>query len=196
MEVTKPLVFSFIMKYQNSPAFAKALDRGDVLKSFRKLFHIPKIGRKPSLYFTGNSLGLQAKSTKRFIAEELNDWARLGVEGHFQAKRPWYDFHKFSKKALARLVGAKTSEVVAMNQLTVNLHLMMVSFYRPAGKRFKIITEAGAFSSDQYAFESHMKMNATGEPGFLAGEAMVELQPRPGGFYLRTEHILGAIRQH
>jgi len=184
------------MKYQNSLAFAKALDRVDPLKPFRTLFHIPKIGRKQSLYFTGNSLGLQPKSTKRFITEELNDWARLGVEGHFHAKRPWYHFHKFSKKALAHLVGAKPSEVVAMNQLTVNLHLMMVSFYRPSGKRFKIITEAGAFSSDQYAFESQVNLRSVVEQVFRCEEAIVELQPRPGEFYLRTEDILRAIEEH
>jgi kynureninase len=183
-----------IMRYQNSLAFAKALDRADVLKSFRKLFHIPQIGSKSSLYFTGNSLGLQPKSTQRFIAEELNDWARLGVEGHFHAKRPWYHFHKFSKKALARLAGAKPSEVVAMNQLTINLHLMMVSFYRPSGKRFKIMTEAGAFSSDQYAFESQVNLAAgTGGQGFSREEAIVELQPRPGEYCLRTEDIVRAI---
>ncbi|HMI68022.1 MAG TPA: kynureninase [Cyclobacteriaceae bacterium] len=184
------------MKYQNSLAFAKALDRADPLKSFRTLFHIPKIDRKQSLYFTGNSLGLQPKSTKRFITEELNDWAKLGVEGHFHAKRPWYYYHKFSKKALAHLVGAKPSEVVAMNQLTVNLQLMMVSFYRPSGKRFKIITEAGAFSSDQYAFESQVNLRSVGEQVFRREEAIVELQPRPGEFSLRTEDILRAIEEH
>src|SRR6267142_1199560 len=184
------------MKYQNSLAFAKALDRADVLKSFRKLFFIPKVRSKPSLYFTGNSLGLQPKSTKRFLTEELNDWARLGVDGHFHAKRPWYYFHKFSKKALAGLAGAKPAEVVAMNQLTVNLHLMMVSFYRPSGKRFKIITEAGAFSSDQYAFESHVNLSSTGERVFRPAEALVELQPRPGEFCLRTGDILTAIEDH
>jgi len=185
------------MKYNNSLSFAKALDRADVLKSFRKLFYIPQIGSKPSLYFTGNSLGLQPKSTLRFIAEELNDWARLGVEGHFHAKRPWYHFHKFSKNALARLAGAKPSEVVAMNQLTVNLHLMMVSFYRPSGKRFKIMTEAGAFSSDQYAFESQVNLAAgTGGQGFNREEAIIELQPRPGEYCLRTEDILRAIADH
>src|SRR5258706_13451190 len=184
------------MKYQNSLAIAKALDRADSLKSFRTLFHIAKSGRKQSLYFTGNSLGLQPKSTKRFITEELNDWAKLGAEGHFHAKRPWYYYHKFTKKALAHLVGAKPSEVVAMNQLTVNLHLMMVSFYRPSGKRFKIITEAGAFSSDQYAFESQVNLSSTDEGEFRRGEALVELQPRPGEFWLRTEDILRAIERH
>ncbi len=184
------------MKYENSLTFAKALDRADVLRSFRKLFYIPKTGRKPSLYLAGNSLGLQPKSTGRFITEELNDWARLGVEGHFHAKRPWYYFHKFSKKALAGLVGARPSEVVAMNQLTVNLQLMMVSFYQPSGKRFKIITEAGAFSSDQYVFESQVNLHSASEHRFHPEEAIVELQPRPGEFCLRTEDILRAIEDH
>ena len=184
------------MKYQSSLAFAKALDRADALKSFRKLFFIPRTGGRPSLYFTGNSLGLQPKSTKRFITDELNDWARMGVDGHYHGKRPWYYFHKFSKKALAGLVGARPAEVVAMNQLTVNLHLMMVSFYRPSGKRFKIITEAGAFSSDQYVFESQVNLNSTSEHTFRPEGALVELRPRPGEFCLRTEDILRAIEDH
>jgi len=139
------------MKFETSLQFAKKLDRQDPLRSFPSKFHLPRIKGKAAIYFAGNSLGLLPKTTKKFVEEELNDWARLGVEGHFHAKRPWLHYHKFSKKALSRIVGAKTTEVVAMNQLTVNLHLMMVSFYRPTKTRFKILTEAGAFSSDQYA---------------------------------------------
>lgn len=179
------------MKFENSLAFARQLDRQDSLKSFRKQFHLPKVKGKTAIYFTGNSLGLQPKSVKQSITQELNDWAGLGVEGHVHAKRPWLYYHKFSKKALARLVGAKPTEVVAMNQLTVNLHLMMATFYQPTKRRFKIITEAGAFSSDQYAFESQLKLH-----GIDPSEGLIELKPRPGEFTLRTEDILQAIHDH
>lgn len=176
------------MKYENSLAFARKLDKQDSLKLFRKQFHLPKIKGKQAIYFTGNSLGLQPKSAKASINQELNDWAALGVEGHTHAKRPWLYYHKFSKKALARLVGAKPSEVVSMNQLTVNLHLMLVSFYKPTKTRYKIITEAGAFSSDQYALESQLKFHNI-DPAI----GLIELKPKAGEFTLRTEDILKAI---
>jgi len=179
------------MKFENSLAFARKLDRQDSFKSFRNQFHLPKVKGKTAIYFTGNSLGLQPKSIKESIIQELIDWAALGVEGHVHAKRPWLYYHKFSKKALARLVGAKPTEVVAMNQLTVNLHLMMATFYQPTKKRFKIITEAGAFSSDQYAFESQLKFH-----GLDPSEGLIELRPRTGEFTLRTEDIVQAIHDH
>jgi kynureninase len=179
------------MKFENSLSFAKGLDKKDPLRKFKSEFHHPGKNGKPFLYLCGNSLGLQPKGVKRFITEELNDWARLGVEGHFHAKRPWLYYHKFSKKALAGIVGAKPSEVVAMNQLTVNLHLMLTSFYQPTKDRFKIITEAGAFSSDQYAFESQVKLHHLNP-----NEALIELSPRKGEYSLRTEDILSAIREH
>lgn len=169
-------------------AVAKKLDSDDPLKKFRKLFYFPKITGKTSFYFTGNSLGLQPITTKKFINEELSDWANLGVEGHLHGKRPWLYYHKFSKNALAKLVGAKPTEVVAMNQLTVNLHLMLISFYKPTAKRFKIITEAGAFSSDQYAFESQLKLH-----NINPKDALIELKPRTGEYNLRTEDIEKAI---
>jgi kynureninase len=177
--------------YKSTLVFAKSMDRNDPLKSFRKQFHLPKVNGKTALYFTGNSLGLQPITTKKFIDEELNDWAQLGVEGHLHSKRPWLYYHKFSKQALAKLVGAKPVEVVAMNQLTVNLHLMMASFYRPSKERFKIITEVGAFSSDQYALESQLKFH-----GFDPNEALIELKPREGEFTLRTEDIIRAIKDN
>lgn len=179
------------MKFQNSHTFAKSLDRQDPLRSFRNRFHLPEINGKAAIYFVGNSLGLQPKHTKKFINEELEDWARLGVEGHFDSRRPWVYYHKFAKKPLSQLVGAKPVEVIAMNQLTVNLHLLMVSFYNPTKERFKILTEHGAFSSDQYAFESRIKYH-----GLNTGEVLIELKPRPGESTLRTEDILDAIRQH
>jgi len=179
------------MNFENTRSFAKKLDTTDPLKSFRQKFHLPKIKGKSALYFTGNSLGLQPKATKAFLNQELSDWATLGVEGHFHAKRPWLYYHKFSKKTLAGLVGAKTLEVVAMNQLTVNLHLMMTSFYQPTPTRFKILTEAGAFSSDQYAFESQLKIH-----NIDPANGLIELKPRAGEYSLRTEDILKAIDDH
>lgn len=179
------------MKFENSLAFARKLDKQDSLRSFRQEFHLPKIKGKTAIYFTGNSLGLQPKSAKASVNQELEDWAALGVEGHVHARRPWLYYHKFSKKAVARLVGAKTGEVVSMNQLTVNLHLMMASFYRPTKTRYKILTEAGAFSSDQYAFESQLKFHHIN-----AEDGLIELKPRVGEFTLRTEDILKAIEDH
>nr|MCU0399136.1 kynureninase [Cyclobacteriaceae bacterium] len=163
------------MKFDNSIGFANSLDKVDPLKSFRSQFHIPKANGKPSLYFAGNSLGLQPKRVAQFINEELKDWSTLGVEGHLHGKRPWLYYHKYTKKALAELVGAKPIEVVAMHQLTVNLHLLMISFYNPTPQRFKIIAESGAFPSDQYAFESQIKLH-----GLDPVKALIELEPRKG----------------
>lgn len=179
------------MKFENSSSFARKLDQQDPLRSFRSRFHLPRVNGKTALYFTGNSLGLQPKTTKNFVNEELEDWAKLGVEGHVHSRRPWLYYHKFTKKTLARLTGAKPAEVVAMNQLTVNLHLMLVSFYNPTQERFKILTEHGAFSSDQYAFETQLKFH-----GLDPEQALIELKPRPGETVLRTEDILEAITTH
>ena len=179
------------MKFENTLSYARKLDQADPLKSFRQKFHLPKVNGKTALYFTGNSLGLQPKSAKSFINQELDDWATLGVEGHFHAKRPWLYYHKLSKKALASLVGAKPIEVVAMNQLTVNLHLMMTSFYQPTTGRYKILTEAGAFPSDQYAFESQLRLH-----NIHPDKGLIELKPRPREHLLRREDILNAIEDH
>lgn len=178
------------MKFHNSLSFAKDLDRKDPLKSFRTRFHIPRVHGKPAIYFTGNSLGLQPKTTRKFVDQELKDWAALGVEGHEHARRPWVTYHRLAKKALAQLCGAKPIEVVAMSQLTMNLHLLMVSFYRPNEQRFKIITERGAFSSDQYVFESQMKFHG------VDLSALIELSPRQGESFIRTEDIVQAIEDH
>ncbi len=178
-------------RFESSLAFAKKMDRNDPLKKFRSEFHLPKSNGKTAIYFTGNSLGLQPKSAAKFIREELADWATLGVEGHFHSHRPWLGYHKMSKKFLSKLVGANSKEIVAMNQLTVNLHLMMISFYRPTKTRFKILTEAGAFSSDQYAFESQVKFH-----GLDPQKAIIELSPRPGEFALQTEDIVRAIEEN
>ena len=179
------------MKFETSLEFAKKLDKADPLKSYRKLFHIPKIKSKSAIYLVGNSLGLQPKSVTKFVNEELEDWAKLGVEGHLHSRRPWLYYHQLSKQALADIVGAKPSEVIAMNQLTVNLHLLMVSFYNPSAKRYKIITEAGAFSSDQYVLESQVRYH-----DFDPEYAIIELKPRLTEYSLRTDDIVATIDHH
>jgi kynureninase len=179
-----------LMDFENNLKFARKLDREDPLRSFRKQFLLPKHKGKKAIYFTGNSLGLQPITTKEFLTEELREWASLGVDGHVKAKRPWVKYQHFTKKILASLTGSKPLEVVAMNHLTVNLHLMMVSFYQPTSKRFKIITEAGAFSSDLYALESQIRFH-----GLNAKNTLIELRPRPGETCLRTEDIELAIEE-
>ena len=180
------------MSNKNTLAYAQQLDNEDSLKAFRNRFHIPKLNGKEVIYFTGNSLGLQPKTTKTYIEEELDGWATLGVDGHFHSqKRPWFYYHKFSKEALAKIVGANPSEVVSMNNLTSNLHLMMVSFYQPTKTRYKILIEAGAFPSDQYAVESQIKFH-----GLPYDEALVEIAPREGEHNLRTEDIVSKIEEH
>lgn len=179
------------MNYQNTLAFAQSLDREDPLKAFRQRFFIPQHQGKDCIYLTGNSLGLQAKSTAQYIQQELNDWAAMGVEGHFHAKNPWMPYHEIFPKQLSAIVGCKEQEVVVMNQLTVNLHLLMVTFYRPTKQRYKIICEAKAFPSDQYALETQVRYH-----GFEPGDAIIEVQPREGEHTIRHEDILSAIRQH
>ena len=179
------------MKFEASLEFARKLDRADPLNSFRKQFQIAKVKGKPAIYLVGNSLGLQPKSTEKFVNEELDDWAKLGVDGHLHSRRPWLYYHKLTKQALANIVGAKPSEVTAMNQLTVNLHLLMVSFYKPDSKRYKIITEAGAFSSDQYVLESQVRFHH-----FDPEYSIVELKPRLTEYTLRTDDIVATIEHH
>ncbi len=179
------------MEYRNTPDFARELDARDLLKGYRKKFFIPQHDGKDAVYFTGNSLGLQARTTSRYVQQELDDWARLGVEGHFLAKNPWLPYHEIFPGQLSKIVGCHENEVVVMNQLTVNLHLLMVSFYRPNKQRYKIICEAKAFPSDQYAFESQARYH-----GFAPADAVIEVHPRDGGHTLRTEDILSTIKQH
>ena len=170
---------------------AQQLDREDPLASFRERFIIPVQEGKEQVYFLGNSLGLQPTTTAGYIDKIMKDWANLGVESFFHAPEPWMHYHDHLVKTLATVVGAKSSEVVVMNQLTVNLHLMLVSFYRPAGKRFKIICEAKAFPSDQYAFETHVRHH-----GFDPEKAVIEVKPREGELTLRTEDIISVIQEH
>lgn len=189
--------------FENSLAFAQARDAADPLRAFRNEFHFPQQEGRDVLYFTGNSLGLQPKAAAVALNQELNDWARFGVEGHFHAKHPWYSYHEELTPSLARLVGAMPEEVVAMNQLTSNLHFLMVSFYRPsfaspstslrAGaqdgpKRRKILTETRPFPSDTYAFASQIAFHG-GDPE----TDLIEVQPRAGEHTLRTEDILAKI---
>lgn len=179
------------MRYENTKESALRYDVEDPLAEYRFKFHMPKHNGEDVLYFTGNSLGLQPKSTRDAINRELDDWARLGVEGHFHAAKPWMPYHEFLTEKTARLVGAKPFEVVCMNQLTVNVHLLMVSFYRPRGMRFKIICEQKAFPSDQYALESQVKFH-----GYDPEEAIIEVGPRRGEHTIRHEDILDAIQKH
>jgi kynureninase len=179
------------MSFENNLDFAKQLDEKDELKSFRSKFFIPQHEGKDTVYFTGNSLGLQPKSTIKYIQQELNDWAQFGVEGHFHAKNPWLSYHEIFPKLLAPIVGAMEDELVIMNQLTVNLHLLMVSFYKPTIQRYKIICEAKAFPSDQYALESQVKFH-----GYNYEDAVVEVAPRAGEHAIRLEDILSTIELH
>lgn len=185
------LQHSFTMMHQNKLDFAKELDLQDELASFREQFFIPQINGKDSIYFTGNSLGLQPKAAREALGQELDDWAKFGVEGHFHAKNPWYSYHELFSNLAAKIVGAKPIEVVLMNSLTTNLHLLMVSFYRPQGKRVKIICEKKAFPSDQYAIESQIKFH-----GLSLDDALVEIAPREGKHIIEEEDIIEAIRIH
>ncbi|MES1226793.1 MAG: kynureninase, partial [Bacteroidota bacterium] len=179
------------MQFENSLLFAKQLDDNDVLKDFRNQFIIPSIDGKEQIYFLGNSLGLQPKTAETAIKEILGQWANYGVEGFFKGNDPWLKHHDKLVKTLSTIVGALPHEVVVMNQLTVNLHLMLVSFYNPRGKRNKIICEAKAFPSDQYVFETHVK-----SLGLNPEEIIIEVAPRNGEHTIRTEDILQAIEKN
>lgn len=161
---------------KNSLAYAQACDVQDPLRSFREAFHFPETPKgDPVVYLCGNSLGLQPKQTEQFIKEELESWRRLGVDGHTDGAHPWLPYHEFLTEQMAEIVGAKSGEVVVMNGLTANLHLMMVSFYRPTPERFKIIIEKDAFPSDRYAVESQLRFH-----GYDPAEALLLWAPAPG----------------
>jgi len=177
--------------YRFSEDFAKEMDENDPLKGFRSRFYFPKVDGREAIYFCGNSLGLQPKSTKDYIQKELDNWADLAVDGHFQGEDAWYHIRKKSKPALAEIVGAHEHEVVAMNNLSSNLHFLMVSFYQPTKERFKIITEAGAFPSDMYMLETQVKFH-----GLDPDQTIIELEPREGEHTLRTEDILKRIEEN
>ncbi|WP_396197285.1 kynureninase [Flavobacterium sp.] len=182
------------MIFQNTLEFAQSLDAQDALKSYRNEFIFPKVNGKQVIYFTGNSLGLQPKRTKQYVDEIMADWANLAVEGHFYADKPWWDYHERFAAPLSEIVGAKPTEVTVMNTLTVNLHLLMVSFYRPTQKKFKIICEEKAFPSDQYMFQSQIDFHSK-SVGFNPAEALVEIKRREGEHNIRIEDILAKIEE-
>lgn len=178
------------MNFENTREFARRLDQQDALARYRSEFYFPQINGKQVIYFTGNSLGLQSARAKRYVDEVMDDWAKLAVEGHFYADKPWWDYHERFADPLGKVVGALPDEVAVMNTLTVNLHLMMVSFYRPTEKRYKIICEEKAFPSDQYMIQSQV-----GFHGFNPNEAIVEIKRREGEHNIRPEDILSKIEE-
>ena len=178
------------MDFRWDKNFAKKLDNNDELSGYRNEFIFPQHDGENCIYLTGNSLGLQPKGAKAALQQELDDWGKYGVEGHFEAKNPWFAYHEMFADPLSEIVGAKPMEVVAMNGLTTNLHLMMVSFYRPTKERFKIICEGKAFPSDQYALETQVKHH-----GLKPDDVLVELEPREGEYNIRTEDVLKAIEE-
>ncbi len=177
--------------FEPGKSFAAQMDASDPLVHLRDRFHIPqtKIGDE-CVYLCGHSLGLQPKAARAYVEEELQDWAKLGVEGHFHAKHPWMPYHRFLTEDMATLAGARPSEVVVMNSLTVNLHLMMVSFYRPTSARHKILIERGAFPSDQYAVQSQIRFH-----GLDPASSLIELTPREGESCMRDEDIEALIER-
>ena len=171
--------------YKLGLEYALEQDQNDILKPYRNQFHIPKDEHGNDLiYMTGNSLGLQPKSTKKYVNQELEDWANLGVEGHTHGKTPWLAYHEFLTESMAKVVGAKPIEVIVMNTLTANLHFMMVSFYKPTKKRYKILIESDAFPSDKYAVESQLRHH-----GFDDKDGLVLWKPREGESILNYEDL-------
>jgi kynureninase len=179
------------VNYQDTLAFAQGLDEQDALASFRNEFIIPRHNGEDMIYLCGNSLGLQPKATTDVIAQQLDNWSKYAVEGWFDGDTPWMFYHKQLTNSLAGIVGALPAEVVAMNTLTVNLHFLLVSFYKPNNKRVKIMMEGGAFPSDQYAVESQIRFH-----GYDPEEAIIEVFPRDGEETLRTEDILQKINEN
>ena len=178
------------MTFENSLAFAQQLDAQDQLSHYQNEFSFPQVNGKNVIYFTGNSLGLQPKRAKTYVDEVMNDWANLAVEGHFYAEKPWWDYHERFANPLSKLVGALPSEVTVMNTLTVNLHLLMVSFYKPTATRYKIICEEKAFPSDQYLFQSQVNFH-----GYATEDAILEVKRREGEHNIRLEDVLAKINE-
>ncbi|MGF6844974.1 kynureninase [Chitinophaga sp. W3I9] len=176
------------MEYVASLAFAKEKDQQDTLNKFRAQFYFPQRNGKDAIYLCGNSLGLQPKNVKAAIEQELADWQQCAVEGYWAAKNPWLYYQQYCSKPLTAILGASQQELTVMNTLTVNLHLMMLSFYRPNKQRFKVLMEAGAFPSDQYAVETQVKFH-----GYDPESAIIEVSPRPGEHLIRLEDILEII---
>jgi kynureninase len=180
------------MTFSANEEFALQLDAEDPLRQFREKFHLP-LGQdgKPLIYLAGNSLGLMPRSARQVVEQELDDWAKLGVDAHLKAATPWYSYHETLREPMARLVGAKPNEVICMNSLTVNLHLMMATFYRPTKSRFKILMEEPAFPSDTYAIKTQIVHH-----GFDPQDALVLARPRGGEFTVRQDDIETALEKH
>jgi len=178
------------MQFQNTLSFAQQLDQEDELAVYRKEFIFPQHQGKDVIYFTGNSLGLQPKSAQKYVQDVMDDWANLAVEGHFYAEKPWWDYHERFAEPLSKIVGALPSEITVMNTLTINLHLLMVSFYKPTSTRFKIICEEKAFPSDQYLLESQLKFH-----GYSLEDALIEIKRRPNEHNIRQQDVLDAIKE-
>jgi len=179
------------MNFEATPEFAQLKDKEDKLAAFKHKFYFPQKNNKDVIYFCGNSLGLQAKTVQAAVQQELDDWKNLGIAGFLTAKNPWMHYQEYFKTSLAKIVGCKEDEVTVMNSLTVNLHLLMLTFYKPSATRFKIIMEAGAFPSDQYAIETQVKHHE-----FDPAEAVIEIAPRKGEKTIRNEDIIAAIEEH
>ncbi|MGL4582764.1 MAG: kynureninase [Flavobacterium sp.] len=176
------------MTFENTLAYAKSLDAQDPLAQYRDEFNFPKVNGKQVIYFTGNSLGLQPKKAVEYVSEVMKDWGDLAVEGHFYAEKPWWDYHERLSEPLSSIVGALPSEITVMNTLTVNLHVLMTTFYRPTSSKYKIICEEKAFPSDQYLIQSQVKLH-----NLDPKDAIVELKKRPGEHNFRLEDILAKI---
>ena len=179
------------MTFDTDEMTAQRLDEQDPLRQMGEEFLFPASERGKKIYFCGNSLGLQPRGARDALVQELDDWAQWGVDGHFHARQPWYGYDEDLRAPMASLVGALPEEVVAMNGLTVNLHLLMVSFYRPTVRRYKILAEAGAFPSDRYAVASQAAFH-----GFDPEDAIIEMSPRPGSWCLTTEDIVDTLQKH
>ena len=177
--------------YEPTEDFAKRLDERDSLAHFRERFALPERDGRRVLYFNGNSLGLMPKAARELVEDELADWESLAVDAHFEGRTPWVSYHEVFRETGARLVGAVPGEVVMMNGLTVNLHLMMTTFFRPTASRFKILMEQGAFPSDAYAAQSQLALH-----GFDPGSGLIHLAPRAGEALLRTEDVVSTIDKH
>ena len=168
------------------------MDAEDPLRSFREKFHLPRGNKgKPLIYLAGNSLGLMPKSARKLVEQEMDDWAALGVDAHLEADTPWYSYHENLREPMARVVGARPLEVICMNSLTVNLHLMMATFYRPTKTRFKILMEEPAFPSDTYAIKTQIRHH-----GLDPKEALILARPLEGEFTVRTEEIVSLIEKN
>ena len=182
------------MIFKNTLDFAQSLDQQDSIYNYRNEFIFPQHKGENVIYFTGNSLGLQPKSAKKYVEDVMNDWANLAVEGHFYAEKPWWDYHERFANPISKIVGSLPSEITIMNTLTVNLHLLMVSFYRPTKSRFKIICEEKAFPSDQYMFQSQVDFHSK-SVDFDKNNAIIELKRRDGEHNIRLEDILKKIEE-